>query len=108
MAEKVKRLFLTADSLWEFLKHAVTSNNQWQAFQRLNSGLTDSAPYRIWKRFQNAESAIRTALAPLTKPPTVSSQQPAEQTLTHLEQAFEQHPLSPVAAFQATLQVFFM
>ena len=56
-ANKVKRLFLTADSLWSFLKQAVSSGNKLQAFRKLNSGLSDSAPYRIWKRFHQAQCA---------------------------------------------------
>ena len=105
-ANKVKRLFLTADSLWSFLKQAVSSGNKLQAFRKLNSGLSDSAPYRIWKRFHQAQCAIRTALGSLCKPPECASQQPAELTLAHLESAFEQHPLGPLAAFQVTLQTF--
>ena len=108
MADKIRRLFLTADSLWTFLKQAVTSNNKLEAFRNLNSGLTDSAAYRIWKRFYQAQSAIRTALAPLCKPPKVTAQQPAQLTLAHLEKAFEQHRLSPITAFQVTLQMFFV
>ena len=61
-ADKIKRLFLTAAGLWRFLKQAVESGNKLQAFRSLRSGLSDSAPYRIWKRFREAQSAIRTAL----------------------------------------------
>ena len=108
MADKIKRLFLTSDSLWAFLKHAVSSGNKMQAFRRLNCGLTESAPYRIWKRFQKAQSTIRTALTRLCKPPKLKVQHPAELTLAHLEKALTQESLSPVAAYQATLQMFFV
>jgi hypothetical protein len=63
LADKVKRLLLTADALWTFLKRAVVTGNKFQAFPNLNSGLSDSAPYRIWKRFLEAQTAIRTALS---------------------------------------------
>ena len=103
MADKIKRLFLTADRLWVFLKQAVGSNNKLRAFRRLNSGLSDSASYRIWKRFSKAQSAIRTALTALCKPPKINSGSSAELTLAHLEKAFGQQLLSPIAAFQVTL-----
>jgi len=108
LANKIKRLFLTADSLWAFLKQAVLSGNKLQAFRNLDSGLSDSAPYRIWKRFHEAQSAIRTSLRPLCKPPDIASQQPAELTLAHLETAFEHHSLGPIAAFQVSLQTSFV
>lgn len=106
-ADKIRRLFLTASGLWSFLKQAVTTGNRLKAFNDLNCGLSDSAPYRIWKRFVKAQSVIRTALGQLCNPPTIPSQQPAEQTLAHLEAAFVDHP-SPIAAFQSKLQTFFM
>ena len=105
-ADKIKRLFLTADNLWAFLKQAVLTGNQLQAFRDLHSGLSDSAPYRIWKRFHQAQSAIRTALRPLCRPPEIASEEPAALTLAHLEAAFGRHPLGPLAAFQVTLQTF--
>ena len=107
MADKIQRLFLTADALWAFLKQAVVTGNRSQAFQNLESGLTDSGPYRIWKRFCEAQSAIRTALRDLCEPPEVDSEQPVELTLAHLEAAFPDQPC-PVAAFQVRLQTFFM
>lgn len=107
MADKIKRLFLSADSLWQFLSNAVGSGNKLQAFRELNSGLSDSAPYHIWRRFLNAQVAIRTALAGLCEPPQVVSACPAKLTLAHLQKAFSEHPLSPVAAFGAALQRFF-
>lgn len=107
-ADKIKRLFLDADSLWEFLQHAVRTGNKQQAFQSLQSRLSDSAPYRIWKRFDKAQSAIRTALNTFCKPPQIASKEPAELTLAHLLVVFKQHPLNPVSAFQVTLQTFFV
>ena len=95
LANKIRRLLLSADSLWAFLKQAVTSGNKLQAFRDLKSGLSDSTPYRIWKRFQAAQSAIRTALQPLCEPPQIPSPQPAALTVAHLE-----------AAYQVTLQTF--
>lgn len=109
MADKIRRLFLGADSLWAFLTQAAASNNKLAAFRKLNCGLSDSAPYRIWKRFCQAQTTIRTALTSLCPPPKTASDNPAQLTVAHLQKAFqEEHGLSPIAAFQATLQSFFM
>ena len=106
-ADKVKRFFLTAESLWAFLKNVVTSGNKLQSFRDLHSGLSESAPYRIWKRFLQAQTAIRTALTRLCEPPECTAKHPAAQTLAHLEAAFPDHH-SPISGFQAKLQTFFM
>lgn len=106
-ADKIKRLWLTADALWKFLKQAVESGNKIQAFRNLNSGMSDSAPYRIWKRFREAQSAIRTALGRLGGPPKTAHSQPTHQTLAHLEAALGDHPC-PLVAFQVTLQTSFV
>src|SRR5690606_39090624 len=73
LADKVKRLFLGADSLWQFLNGAANSGNKLQTFRSLNSGLSDSAPYHIWRRFLNAQAAIRTALSSLCEPPQIAT-----------------------------------
>lgn len=106
-ADKVHRLFLNAESLWAFLKNAVTSGNKLQSLRDLESGLSDSAPYRIWKRFLQAQTAIRTALARMCETPECTAEQPAAQTLAHLEAAFGDQPC-PIAAFQLRLQTSFM
>jgi hypothetical protein len=94
--------------LWQFLKGAVNSGNKLQAFRNLNCGLSDSAAYHIWRRFLNAQAAIRTALTGLCAPPQMASDHTAKLTLAHLAQAFKEHPLSPIAAFGAALQTFFI
>ena len=106
-ANRIRRLFLTADALWAFLKGAVASGNKLQAFRDLQSGLSDSSPYRIWKRFLRAQSAIRTAPGRWRPPPRITSSRPEELTLAHLVAACGNHP-SPIAAFQAKLQACFM
>lgn len=107
-ADKIKHLFLSANSLWLFLNDAVSSGNKLQAFRNLNCGLSDSATYHIWRRFLNAQVAIRTALVALCQPPQSESDCPAKLTLEHLAKAFCKHKLSPIAAFAATLQTFFI
>ncbi len=107
-ANRIKHLFLCADSLWQFLSNAADSGNKIQAFRLLKCSLGDSTAYRIWRRFLGAQVAIRTALNALCEPPRIESNSPAHLTLAHLAKAFREQTLSPIAAFAATLQTFFI
>lgn len=111
IADKVKRLFLSTDKLWEFLGANAASGNKQKSFANLNCSMSDSAPYRIWKRFQNAQSDLRTALSTICPPPKIDNTQPgdspAASTIAHLKEAFSGHTLPPIAAFQVTLGRFF-
>jgi hypothetical protein len=119
IADQVKRLFLDAQSLYRFLELAATSGNKSLAFRSLGSSMSHSATYRIWRRFLNAQSAIRTALTAFCPPPkqtrqTLLGEQPntamssARATLEHLGEAFKQSPLNPIAAYQDATQSFFI
>lgn len=114
IAEKAKRLFLDVQSLWQFLEQAATNENKNQAFRMLQCSLSDSAPYRIWKRFLQAQAAIRTALAAICPPPKQSSenenggQSAAQATIAHLKEAFKDSTLNPIAAYQHATQCFFI
>lgn len=108
LADRVRRLSMTAPRLWSFLKLVVSGGNKTQAFQIPGGSCGRSAPYRVWRRFLEAQSIIRSALYPLCPPPDTASGEPAELTLAHLEAAFKDHPLDPISAFQATLQISFM
>jgi hypothetical protein len=119
IADQVKRLFLDAQSLYRFLELAATSGNKSQAFGSLQSSMGHSATYRIWKRFLNAQSAVRTALTAFCPPPkqtlqTRSGEQQstamssARATIEHLKKAFKHSPLNPIAAYQNATQSFFI
>ena len=72
----------------------------------------DSATYRIWKRFLQAQSRIRTALIAICPPPKQStvghSPSAAQATVAHLQAAFQDSTLNPIAAFQVQTQTFFI
>lgn len=108
LPDKIKHFFLPAETLWRFLNQALANSNKIDAFRQLKCRSGRLAAYRIWKRFTNAQSAIRTTLAGLCLPPQIDSNSPTQLTLAHLQKAFEEHPLSPIAAFQATFNTFFM
>ena len=124
-AHRIKRLFLSAQSLWKFLTEATTAGNKLAAFRSVQSGLSDSAAYSIWSRFCKAQVSIRTALSTLCQPPPSPPDNASSQsglhdamrsdtcsvvqgTLSHLAHAFQGHTLSPIAAFALTLQRFIL
>lgn len=107
LADKIRRLSLSADGLWKFLKAAVASGNKQNAIRNLKCHLSDFALYRVWKRFANAQATIRTPLYARCRPPDVSSDDPAAGTIAHIEAAFPDAP-NPIRAFQQTLQTFFL
>ena len=112
IAQKVKRLFLDAQSLWRFLQTAAESGNRSRAFAELRSSLGHSATYRIWKRFLKSQSAIRTTLAAICSPPKSTDdggcRSAAQATIAHLKEAFKEAALNPIAAYQAATQRFFI
>ncbi len=116
IADKVKRLFLDVKSLWEFVEQAATTGNKSRAFQQLGCSMGDSATYRIWKRFLQAQSAIRTALAAVCSPPKQPTDQPTAEgyllpvqgTIAHLKEAFKDSKLNPIEAYQVQTQSFFI
>lgn len=110
--DKVQRLFLDAESLFQFLDQAATDGNRAQAFRNRPRAMSDSAPYRIWKRFLHAQAAIRTALTDICPPPKHPSEESylsvAQGTIAHLKEAFRDSTLNPIATYQAQTQSFFI
>jgi hypothetical protein len=112
-ADKIRRLSLTAGALWRFLQCAV-ADGILVAIRGLDCQLSDRTLQRIWKRFDRAQSKIRTALCSrcpppqlLPRPPANPAQQPAAQVLAHLQAAFpDVH--CPIAAFQHSMHTFFV
>jgi hypothetical protein len=109
IADKIRRLSLTTGGLWRFLQRAVAGSIL-AAIRAFNCHLSDRTLQRIWKRFNQGQSKIRTALSARCPPPELSadpSQRPAAHVLAHLQAAFP-HAHCPIAAFQHSLQTFFV
>ena len=113
VATKVKRLFLDTKPLWQFLRLAVTTGNKFKAFASLESCMSHSAVYRIWKRFTQKQSVIRTKLAAIRPPPQMQAEGPATNpllaTLEHLRAVTGSAGQDdPIAALQVLTQSFFL
>jgi len=113
IADKIRRLSLTAGALWQFLQLAVAASIL-AASRAVDCRLSDRTWQRIWRRFNRAQSKIRTALCGRCPPPelpprapTNPSRLPAAQVLAHLQAAFPNVPC-PIAAFQYAMHAFFI
>jgi hypothetical protein len=112
-ADKIRRLSLSAGFLWKFLT-AAAAGSVLAAYRALPCFRSDRTLQRIWTRFHNGQSKIRTALFGLGPPPELPAtppakpcHRPAAHVLAHLQATFP-HADSPIAAFQYTLRTFFI
>jgi hypothetical protein len=112
-ADKIRRLSLTAGCLWRFLTCAVAGCFL-AASRAADCHLSDRTLQRIWKRFDQCQCQIRTALSGRCPPPELPatlpakpSHRPAAQVLAHLQAAFPDADC-PIAALQQTLHTFFI
>jgi hypothetical protein len=114
IADKIRRLSVSANALWLFLQHAVAIGIL-AACRTVNCRRSDRTWQRIWRRFHLAQSTIRTALSgrcpppetPPRPPPNNPKRLPAAHVIAHLQAAFPDVPC-PIAAFQRTMQTFFV
>jgi hypothetical protein len=110
LADKIRRLSLTAGGLWRFLKRAAAGSIA-AAIRAADRHLSDRTWQRIWQRFDQGQSTIRTALCgrcpPPEWPPQPARRPAAAQVLAHLEAAFPNAD-APIASFQHALRTFFV
>ena len=109
LADKIRRLSLTTRALWTFLQYAVVDTIT-AAIKASSCPRCDRTFQRIWKRFDRAQSAIRTALLGRGPPPELpvgsARRLAAAQVLAHLQAAFP-NTHCPIAAFQLATRSFF-
>jgi hypothetical protein len=107
-AETIRRLRISAATLWTFIKLVLALRNKAQALRDSQVDFSVSSAYRLWKRFSGSQSHLRTALAARCPAPVLPrDRRPEAQTVAHLEAAFPGEP-SPIAAFQHQLQLAFL
>ncbi len=110
-ADKIRRLSLTTRGLWRFLQRAIADGIS-AAIRAANCQLSDRTLQRIWKRFDQGQSKIRTALSGRCPPPPPElpakpTHRPAAHVLAHLQAAFPDADC-PIANFQHSLRTFFI
>jgi len=107
IADKIRRLSLTTRALWRFLQRAATGPLV-AAIRAAGGHLSDRTWQRLRKRFDLAQSKLRTALSGRCPPPELPAEdRPATHVLAHLQAAFP-NDSCPIAAFQQTMRMFFV
>lgn len=107
-ADVIKNFSISAASLWDFLKGIALPSDRLPSFRKLDISHTESSAYRLWKRFKQAQAAIRTVLTRRCPRPKLPVTCCAEtQTIAHLRAVFRK-AACPIAAFQHRFQVSFL
>ena len=106
LADKIRRLSLSTGRLGQFLQRAATDGIR--AALPVADRFSERTGYRLWKRFSQGQSAIRTVLSTRGPPPALPADRGvAAHTLAHLHAAFP-HPDCPFTTFQRSLRTFFL
>lgn len=103
LAKKIRRLSLSTHVVWRFVRQVIAGSIA--AATRSMTERSDRTWQRLWKRFQLAQSSLRTALLKRHPPPKLSSDRPEAQVIAHLQATFPQAEC-PLAAFQHTSHCF--
>jgi hypothetical protein len=90
---------VTALSLFEFVRSVVAGTSRYRGWQRLSMMFSLRSGYRLWQRFQLAQTHLRAKLSTYCQPPASDSPDPIAQLLAHFDAAGLTTP-SPFAAFQ--------
>ncbi|MFO0814272.1 MAG: hypothetical protein U0796_13680 [Gemmatales bacterium] len=103
LADKIRRLSLSTHVVWRFVREVIAGSlaaaTRAMAYER-----SDRTWQRLWKRFQRAQSTLRSALIKRCPSPTLSANRPEAQVIAHLQATF---PVDcPLAAFQHTIHLF--
>ena len=104
----LKRVAVGARSLWRFFEALLAGMSQMKAFDFLALPFSFSTLHRLYRRFKNNQTRLRSRLSSLIKPPPSSlGEEPEHQTLRHLQDAFPDSAC-PLAEFQRTFQISFI
>ncbi len=106
LTDLLGRFMVPAATLWAFLKGVRGGLSRKAAWECLKSSFSLESAYRLWNRFRQAQSHIRTRLLHHHgDPPSASTNttEPLFELIDHLIAAFPQSSC-PVAAFQERLQ----
>jgi hypothetical protein len=101
----IKSFTTTAVTLWIFLTAILSGLSIFKAQEKITTPHSCQTFYKIWNRFRQKQSHIRTCIYPKIKEQTLSSNlrdSPLE-TIQHLKSIFGSHK-EPIMAFQHQLQ----
>ena len=102
----IRNFVICADTLWSFLNKVKKGSTLIAAFRETGSQMSNTTCYRIFKRFMFNQPRIRTRLLNTKSPPDLTCvKSPVIQTIIHLEEVFQN---CPVSNFQHYFQTSFL
>jgi len=107
LAGVLRRCIVPARTLWQFLQGLWRGLNRKAAWERTTRRFSLETAYRLARRVNRRQSALRTLLARRSAPPQSDSPEPLVQLLAHLENLFAASAC-PIAAFQSEFQQPFL
>ena len=102
-AEILPRMALRASTFWKYIDGVRRGLSRKAAWEQLRIGPSLQTGYRLWRRLERSQTALRSLLAREGPPPAAETDQPIFQLLAHMETAFAQ-ATCPISAFQARFQ----
>ena len=100
----IRNSMICADTLWAFLNRIKNGEFLAGAFRLSVKNMSKSSGYRLLRKFRLCQSRIRTRLNSIKDPPYLSINKPFVQTIIHLEEVFQECPIS---SFQYHFQAGF-
>lgn len=105
LADKIRRLSLSTHVVWRFVREVIAGSLAAATRAMADYERSDRTWQRLWKRFQLAQSTLRSTLIKRCPSPTLSANRPEAQVIAHLQAAFPQADY-PLAAFQHASRLF--
>lgn len=107
LADFLKRRIVTASRLWKFLEGILSGLSIKTAWEKIAPPFCLEYGYRLWRKFRDLQSEIRSLLCRKSDPKLSSLKNPFLQTLQHLQNVFSSSSC-PISAFQIHFQQPFL
>lgn len=103
LASVMRGFTVRVQTLWSFLKRVSLGLNRKAAWQQVQKGFSIQSGYRLWHRFNQAQTQMRTLLCRHGPPPDCDSEQPFIQLIQHFSSVFISNTC-PFESFQMQFQ----
>lgn len=103
LADMLRGFMVRARTLWRFLQGVSDGLSRKAAWEQAQEAFSLQSGYRLWRKFNRAQTHIRAFLSRRCPAPASSSAEPMKQLLAHLKCAFPSETC-PFAGFQSHFQ----
>ncbi len=107
LSDTIKGIVLSAASFWKFLVCILQGCRCYSALSNSNLNITYNGIKKLFNKFKQRQSIIRSSLQEQSPPPEIQSKNPLIQLLYHLQQTFPKS-INPISDFQLSFQQSFL